>query len=270
VADAAVHVGGRALWAQRWGDGGGGVPLLLLPGMATHSGYWPEAFLRALEPAVAPVLLDHRGSGGSARDGEPFAVADLARDALGALDALGVQRAGVLGFSLGGMVAQELALAAPERVVALVLVGTSPGGPQAAGVQGSALDPLLDAMRAHDGERAIRAGWEANVGPALAGDEAAFARWVATTTERPFPLPTLRAQRAAAGEHDAAARLRALAGVPTVVVHGTEDRLVPAADGTLLAELVPGAGLELVEGAGHLVFWEQPEHVAGLVREVLA
>ncbi len=263
---AELQVEGRALWAERRGDG---APLLLLPGMATHSAIWPEAFLAALEPELAPVLLDHRGTGRSARDRAPFAIADLAADALAVLDLLGVERAAVLGFSLGGMVAQELALLAPDRVSHLVLVGTSPGGDEAAGVQEEALAPLLDAMREHDGERAIRAGWAANAGPALQADEAAFARWVQTSTVRPFPMPTLRAQRAAAAGHDTAERLAAL-DVPTLVLHGTEDRLVPATDGRLLAELVPGARLELLEGAGHLVFWEAPDRVAGMVKGLAA
>jgi len=262
---AELQVEGRALWAERRGAG---VPLLLLPGMAAHAGYWPEQFLAALEPELAPVLLDHRGTGRSARDRAPFTIADLAGDALAVLDALGVPRAAVLGFSLGGMVAQELALLAPDRVSHLVLLGTSAGGEGAHGVQADALDPLLDAMRAHDGERAIRAGWDANVGPALRGDGAAFRRWVRTATALPFPMATLRSQRAAAAAHDASGRLGALA-VPTLVVHGTEDRLVPPADGRRLAELVPGARLELVEGAGHLVFWEAPERVAGLVKELV-
>ncbi len=263
---AELQVEGRALWAERRGVG---TPLLLLPGMATHSAIWPEAFLAALEPGLAPVLLDHRGTGRSARDRSPFSTADLAADALAVLDLLEVERAAVLGFSLGGMVAQELALLAPDRVSHLVLVGTSPGGEGAAGVQEAALDPLLAAMREHDGERAVRAGWEANAGPALQRDEAAFARWVEVATVRPFPMPTLRAQRAAAAEHDAAGRLAALA-VPSLVVHGTEDRLVPAADGRLLAARIPGARLELLEGAGHLVFWEAPDRVAALVQEVVA
>ncbi len=263
---AELQVEGRALWAERRGTGS---PLLLLPGMATHSAIWPEAFLAALEPELAPVLLDHRGTGRSARDREAFTTTDLAVDALAVLDLLGVERAAVLGFSLGGMVAQELALLAPDRVSGLVLVGTSPGGNEAAGVQEDALDPLLAAMREHDGERAIRAGWEANAGPALQADDAASARWVEVATVRPFPKPTLRAQRAAAAGHDAAQRLAAL-DVPTLVVHGTEDRLVPAADGRLLAGLVPGARLELVEGAGHLVFWEAPDRVAALVKELVA
>ncbi len=263
---AELQVEGRALWAERRGVG---TALLLLPGMATHSAIWPEAFLAALEPGLAPVLLDHRGTGRSARDRSPFSTADLAADALAVLDLLEVERAAVLGFSLGGMVAQELALLAPDRVSHLVLVGTSPGGDGAAGVQEAALDPLLAAMREHDGERAVRAGWEANAGPALQRDEAAFARWVEVATVRPFPMPTLRAQRAAAAEHDAAGRLAALA-VPSLVVHGTEDRLVPAADGRLLAARIPGARLELLEGAGHLVFWEAPDRVAALVQEVVA
>jgi pimeloyl-ACP methyl ester carboxylesterase len=263
---AEVEVGGRALWVQRQGRGR---PLLLLPGMATHSLHWGDAFLGALGEGAQLVLLDHRGTGRSARDRAPFTVVDLAEDAAGALAALGIAQADVLGFSLGGMVAQELALRAPERVRRLVLVGTTPGGPGARGVAEETLAPLLAAMRAHDGEGALRAGWEANVAGPVAGDPEAYARWVQVNVARPFALATLRGQLAAARGHATAERLVALAR-PTLVVHGTADRVVPPADAELLARELPYARLELIDGAGHLVFWEAPARVAQLVGEHLA
>ena len=261
---ATVVVDGRGLWAQRRGSGR---PLVLLPGMATHSGIWPQSFLDALGDDL--LLIDHRATGRSDRDRSAFTVADLADDVVGVLASQGIEEADVLGFSLGGLVAQEVALRRPGLVRRLVLIGTSAGGDESAGLRAEAIEPLIDAMAAFDGERAVRVSWESNVSPAFAGDAGAFAEWVRVATAAPFALAALRHQYAAVAAHDAAERLGALRA-PTVVVHGTRDELIPIGDGRQLADRIPGACLEQIEGAGHLVFWEQPDRIAGIVRRHLA
>src|ERR1700710_2310864 len=103
---------------------GAGEPLLLIQGMTGHSLHWGEEFLTALERDFELVLYDHRGVGRSAPYAQPFTIADLAADALALLAALDIAQAHVLGISMGGMVAQELALSAPERVLTLTLGAT--------------------------------------------------------------------------------------------------------------------------------------------------
>ncbi|MEA2419085.1 MAG: hypothetical protein QOE60_1291, partial [Thermoleophilaceae bacterium] len=108
---------------------GGGAPLLLIQGMGANATHWGEPFLSALERDFELILYDHRGIGRSAPlQGTDVTVAGLAADALGLLDALGVAAAHVLGISMGGMVAQELVLAHPEKVRRLVLGCTYAGG----------------------------------------------------------------------------------------------------------------------------------------------
>jgi len=263
--DGAIVLGnGRRLWAERRGSGR---PLVLLPGMATHSGVWPPTFLESLGDDL--LLIDHRATGRSGRDRSAFSVADLADDVAAVLAAEKIEEADVLGFSLGGLVAQELALSRRDVIRRLVLIGTSAGGDASHGLDAQAIQPLLDAMAAFDGELAMRVSWEASVSPAFAGDAAAYAEWSKVATAAPFSLATLGHQYTAALGHDASDRLNALQA-PTVVVHGTRDALIPFGDARRLARLIPGARLELIEGAGHLVFWEQPDRVAGIVREHLA
>jgi pimeloyl-ACP methyl ester carboxylesterase len=260
-----VTVGGRTLHAARRGSG---PPLLLLAGMSANHAFWPEGLLAALEPHVELVLYDHRGTGASGREREPFTLAELAADAAGVLGELGLAPAHVLGFSLGGMVAQELALSHPEAVDHLVLAGTSPGGPDAEPLDEERFAALREAMAAHDLEGALRSAWTANVSARFAADEAAFGRWAQAAAAHPMALRTLEHQLAAARDHHAADRLAALAS-PTLVLHGAADELLPAANAELLGAVIPGARVELLAGAGHFFAWEEPERTAALVLEHL-
>jgi pimeloyl-ACP methyl ester carboxylesterase len=114
-------------------------------------------------------------------------------------------------------------------------------------------------------ERAIRAAWEVNVSPSFAADPDAWARFLEIGVRRPVAIPVSMGQMRAILGHDTCARLPKIKP-PTLVIHGTLDRMLPVQNGRLIAELIPGAGLEIFDGIGHLFFWEEPERSAGLVR----
>ena len=245
---------------------GEGEPLLLVQGMTGHSLHWGEAFLCALERDFELVLYDHRGVGRSAPYESRFTIADLASDAAALLAALDVERAHVLGISMGGMVAQELALAAPERVLTLTLGATYCGGPGAKFTDDRVVNDLAMAILSGDPDRKIRAGWEFNVSGDFAAAEGNFERFSEIALAYPVPLPMIMAQVQAIMAHDTSARLPQIAA-PTLVVHGTADQMLVSANGELVASLIPDARLELLDGVGHLFFWEQPEQVAQLIAE---
>jgi pimeloyl-ACP methyl ester carboxylesterase len=193
----------------------------------------------------------------------------MAADALGVLDGLGLERAHVLGVSMGGMVAQELALAHPDRVASLTLGCTSCGGTQSRATDQAVIRALTAAVLSRDQERMLRTGFQFVVSPQFAADPAHYADFVAAARRHPADIPLLMSQQAAVVAHDTYARLRALT-VPTLVIHGTADQLLAAVNGDLVASLIAGARLELLEGAGHLFFWERPAQAARLVREHVA
>jgi pimeloyl-ACP methyl ester carboxylesterase len=258
-----VAVAGSELHYERRGRG---APLLLIQGMGANAAHWGEPFLSALERDFELVLYDHRGIGRSAPlEGADLTVASLAHDALALLDALGIAAAHVLGISMGGMVAQELALAAPQRVLTLTLGATTCGGTQSRTTTPEVVSRLTTVALSRDKELMLRTGFELVVSPRHAGDAAHFAQFRAAAQQFPASLPILFAQKSAADGHDAYSRLRGLR-VPTLVIHGTADQLLAPINGDLVASLIPGARLELLEGVGHLFFWEQPEHSAELVR----
>ena len=212
------------------------------------------------------ILYDHRGIGRSGPLHGDLTTASLAADALALLDALELRRTHVLGFSMGGMVAQELALSAPERIATLTLAGTSSGGTQSRPTSGEVVQALTAAVLSGDHARVLKTGFGLVVSDAFAADPQNYADFVTVAKLHPATIPVLMDQQAAVVGHDSYGRLRGLR-VPTLVVHGTDDRMLAAVNGDLIASLVPGARLELLHGIGHVIYWEQPERTAALLRE---
>jgi 3-oxoadipate enol-lactonase len=245
---------------------GSGPPLLLIMGMSGTMRHWGEPLLADLRRDFDTIVYDHRDIGESSRTGSPFTIAELAGDAAGLLRALGISCAHVMGISMGGMVAQELALGHPELVRTLVLGCTYCGGEGSRLASEDVLRRLAEGMASGDRERAIRTAWEVNVSPAFAADEDAYARFLAAGLSHGVPVAVIMEQMRAIATHDTSERLAAL-GMPTLVAHGTLDEMLPVENGHMIAERVPGARLEIFEGAGHLFFWEQPVRAAELARE---
>jgi pimeloyl-ACP methyl ester carboxylesterase len=212
------------------------------------------------------VLFDNRGIGDSGAPPGPYTVAEMARDAASVLDAAGLERTHVLGTSLGGMVALQLALDHSERIDRLVLACTTPGGPGAA--------PMP--------ERTVRLMAEAPTLPM----EVALRRFVENAFG-PHPdhelVDRIMAHRLATAQAPAAWAAQAAAGAtfdvwqrvgeiraPTLLLTGDADAVVNPRNSELLAERIPGARLEVFAGGGHLFFWEKPERfveaVTGFLR----
>jgi 3-oxoadipate enol-lactonase len=256
---------GAGLHYERAGDG---EPLLLIQGMSGTRLSWGRPFLERLQRDFDCVVFDNRGIGDSDKVTDPFTIADLGADAATVLDAVGWESAHVIGISMGGMVAQELALAAPARVRSLTLGCTYCGGPGSALMDPADFGPLVEAMASGDRDRVFRAMWDVNLSPgfrAAATEADRFADFTATASALPARQRTVELQLQAIVAHDTHARLPEL-GMPTLVVHGTVDRMLPVANGELIASLVPGAELELLDGVGHMYWWERPERAADLVR----
>lgn len=247
-----------------WRAFGSGPPLLLLNGFAATGADWDPVFLAALGRTHTVLSPDHRGMGGSAAGAEPLTVAAMAADALGLLDHLGIERAVVVGWSMGGFVAQAVAAAAPDRVEALVLLATDLG-PVA--VRGDALvwaeltdrsgspreqasrllrrlfPPELAAQVDRDFGEIVATARAAMDPAALAAQEAAVERWHAEGA--PVPL-----------------------GVRVLAVAGEEDEVVPAANVALLADR-PLAWSARFPGVGHALMAQVPEELADLVGRFL-
>ncbi|MEV8113299.1 alpha/beta fold hydrolase [Streptomyces xiamenensis] len=226
---------------------GAGEPLVLLAGQSNSHGWWDP--VRAdFAAAHRTVTLDWRGTGDSDKPDVPYSTRGFAGDVIAVLDTLGIGRAHVYGTSMGGRVAQWVAAAYPDRVRSLVLGCTSPGGPHAV-------------ERGNDVRRSLAQGTPAEIRRALIdlmytpGWTAAHPGPYATLGDGAMPGYARRRHLLASNGHDAWDALPAI-GARTLVLHGTEDRFNPVANAPLLAGRIPGARLELIEGARHAYFEE--------------
>src|SRR3954453_151636 len=258
-----VDASGTELHYLRAGEG---EPLLLVQGMSATHLAWGRPFLDELERSFEVIVFDNRGMGHSGQAELPFAIADLAADTAGLLDALDLETAHVVGISMGGMIAQELALAHPERIRTLTIGASYCGGPNGTLMAPEDLQMLGPAYASGEPEQVFRAMWEINLAPTFRADDSRFAAFVEMGSALPAPQPVVLQQMRACGAHDTHERLGQIS-LPTLVIHGDADRLLGYENGRAIAALIPGARLETLEGVGHMFWWQQPERTAELIRE---
>jgi pimeloyl-ACP methyl ester carboxylesterase len=258
-----IDASGTELHYERAGEG---EPMLLIQGMSATHLAWGETFLERLRRDFDLIVFDNRGMGLSGQAELPFTIADLAADAAALLDALEVGTAHVVGISMGGMIAQELALAHPERIRTLTIGASYCGGPEGTLMSAEDLQMLATAYVSGDPEQVFRAMWEINLSPAFREDDSRFAAFAEMGSALPAPQPVVLQQMRACGDHNSHERLGQIS-LPTLVIHGDADRLLGHNNGREIAALIPDARLETLEGTGHMFWWEQPERSAELIRE---
>jgi 3-oxoadipate enol-lactonase len=241
---------------------GSGDPVLLVQGLGYGRAGWGPLRERLAERYTI-VSYDNRGFGDSDKPTGPYSTQGLADDAAAVLDAVGFERVNVVGASLGGMAAQEFALRHPTRVDKLVLCCTTPGGADAYPLPQQTVALFAEAARLEPLEALKRfvANSLAPDAPRELAEEV-----LAYRVRNPPDAAGWQAQAAAGATHDAHARLGAITA-PTLVIHGTVDNVVDHRNAQLLADAIPHASIELLDGAGHLLFWERPDKVAALISE---
>jgi pimeloyl-ACP methyl ester carboxylesterase len=248
---------------------GRGDPLLLIMGLAADARAWMFQ-LPAFAERYRTVVFDNRGVGRSSKPAGPYTIHEMADDAVGLLDVLGIARAHVLGVSMGGMIAQELALRHPERVRGLVLACTYPepdedieerrtlsvtqlgGTVTAAGevrIDVAALDPLR--FFQHLLPLVFNQTFIDRELPTLL-------QLFGGALEYGFSLEAILGQVEAVMGHRATDRLHRI-GAPTLVITGDADRLIPPANSDLLARHIPRAQLLKIPGGSHGFNFETPD-----------
>ncbi|MFC5177360.1 alpha/beta fold hydrolase [Nocardioides taihuensis] len=256
---------------QTFGDPGDD-PLLLVMGLGGPMTWWDPAFCELLAGhGFYVVRYDNRDTGrssrGSARIGRStlvrafagapvraaYSMSDLARDAVGLLDHLGIDAAHIVGVSMGGMIVQTLAIEHPDRVRSLTSI-MSTTGKRTVGWQHPALLPALLRSRGPGRDEYVagsEAVWKLIGSPGYPQPEGAVTARAVETWERGVSRSgVIRQMVAVLTQPDRGARLRAVR-VPTLVVHGAADKMVHVSGGRATARAVPGAELLVIEGMGH-------------------
>jgi 3-oxoadipate enol-lactonase len=254
-------------------EGSGAEAVLLVMGLGARAADWGTRFPAALAARYRVVRFDHRGVGRSPRAAVGYSLSDLADDAVAVLDAVGAARAHVIGISMGGMIAQLLALDHSARVARLVLVSTHHGGSHIESAHPDALR-LFDPAALLAGRRAPEAAMRHAIGVITAPgfverSPEVVAELVDNARREPTHPAVFLAQFQAIVASDRSERVRAIT-VPTLVVHGTDDKLIRPSNGRSLAEKIPGARLVMLDGCGHMPMHEQPDALAARVLEFLA
>lgn len=256
-----IEVGGLRLRVRRRGEG---EPLLLITGIGANVEMW-EPFVPRL-PGRELIAFDAPGTGRSQRPRRPLLMRELAEIAAGILDAVGVERADVLGYSWGGGLAQELAHRAPERVRRLVLCATSSGVISLPPKPIAAAALMTPARYYHPALARL-------ITPLIAGgrtarDRVLLEEQAALRTLSPPSLLGYLYQTWAAGTWTSLPWLHTLPH-PTLVLAGDDDPVIPLANARLLARLIPDARLHVIRGGGHLFLLDEPEKAMGALGDFL-
>ena len=247
---------------------GQGEPLLLITGLGATIDIWDPTLLAELAADYTVIVFDNRGMGGTTAPPGEFSIEQLADDAAGLMRALGFEQAHVLGYSMGGYVAQELALKYPQRVVRLVLMGTGCGGAEGIPPRPEVVRALTDlsGSLAEVLQRVISvlvpADWSR-------GHRAYLESILTRPPVAPSPESLARQQRAMDSWRGTCERLPQVSR-PTLVVSGTEDQVLAPANAILLASRIPAAWLAQFPGGGHGMQYQYPEQIAATIRTFLA
>jgi 3-oxoadipate enol-lactonase len=244
---------------------GTGPPLLLIMGLGYPSDMWWRV-LPWLTPHFTTVRFDNRGVGRTGPGAErPYSVERMALDARAVLHAAGFARGTVFGVSMGGTIAQELALTYPEAVDRLLLGCSHPGGADVV------VDEEVLALLANRGAMTPQEAAEAAIpfvyapGTPRADIDADLAVRAAHPTD---PVGYMAQLTDTIAWRGSLARLPGLA-IPTLLVHGDLDRLVPVENSRRMAEVLPSARLEVLAGASHIFMTDQPERTRAVVESFL-
>lgn len=244
---------------------GAGPAALLFNHTSSSNLSWSERFLESLAEEFTVVTADYRGTGLSSPASEQFSLADLAADGVAVLEAEGIAEALVVGASMGGAVAQELALHFPDRVSALVLLGTFAGNRQLVPPDSSVIKLFERALVIKSKIERWRHALPANFSQSYLRDNENLALELELKGFRYTTEDTFRWHGQAVSQFEAYDRLPAIS-VPCLVMHGTADPVIPFRNGEILAERLTNAELIALEGVGHLVAVEKPLETADRIR----
>ena len=244
---------------------GNGRPLLVLNGFAATSADWDPSFIHGLASSNELILVDNRGIGSSTDGGKPLDIAILAADAAHVIEMLGFERINVLGWSMGGFIAQTLALQQPNCVNKIILLSTDAGGADADLASPAVWSQLIDTSGTphEQARRLLSLLFPSDVAESLYRQ---FGDIVAAARARLSPdLVHRQAAMMDAWHRDGVAKRLREINVPALIATGTEDIVIPASNALKLVNAIPRAWLAQFAGGGHAFMAQYPQPLADLI-----
>jgi len=249
-----------------YSDLGSGLPLLCINGLASTMDTWNPPVLSRLSEKFRVIIFDNRGTGYSSTSDTPFSIPLFAQDTANLMDMLGISSAHILGLSMGASVAQELALSFPKKAESLILVAGECGGSESVRMQPEVLAQLIDKsgsmedvinrmfsllfppawLESHDPLRYCPEVYETTTDEVLARQLSAFFGWTGSFLR----LGNIH--------------------VPTLLVTGTDDIIVPAVNSRIMSGQIPGSHLIEISGAGHGLMYQVPDEFSNFILDFLA
>ena len=262
-----VAVDGAQIVYRRIGKGR---PFLILNGFGATTADWDPSFIDRLASSNELILLNNRGIGGSTDDGHPFDIAKLADDAARVIEALGFEHVSLLGWSMGGFIAQALALKCADRISKLVLLSTDSGGIEADLASPGVWSELLNTSGTpnEQARRLLFLLFPTDVAESFYRE---FGDVVATARAQ-LSVEVLNRQADAMDawhRNGVAGQLREIS-VPVLIAAGAEDIVIPASNALKLANTIPGAWLAQFPHGGHAFMAQYPRALADLINTFLA
>jgi len=242
--------------------------LVLIQGLGFDRTGWGPA-IRILQRAFRLVLIDNRGSGRSANTPGAFSVSDMCGDVVAVLNDVGIDAAHIMGASLGGMVAQDLAIRHPRRVERLVLACTTPGWPFAYPIPAAFMRLIGASRRLPDGIASRRLVEGALSMSTVAQRPELVDRILTHQGSAARDRQAIWSEQAKAGARYAGHLRQRRIGARTLILHGAADRVVDPRNARLLTDRIGSAELRIFPGLGHLFYWEDPDGFAATVSDFL-
>ncbi len=262
----AIEIDGRRF---AWRSVGRGPKLLLVNGYAATSSDWDPGFLMGLARSFEVICPDNRGVGGSKPGEGELTIDAMAADLEALLDALDLESVPLVGWSMGGFIAQRLAVRSPHRVEAMALLATDPGGPGATLLEPEAWSRLTD----HASPPRVQASRLISVlfPPELAPEVDRSFGDIVAAARAALSLEVLAAQEAVmiAWHTAEQPRPKSDGSQPTLIAHGSADVVIPVANAAALADTWPDSRVELFDGCGHAFFAQEPQRAARLIGSFL-
>jgi pimeloyl-ACP methyl ester carboxylesterase len=262
-----IEVDGARIGHRRIGKGR---PLLVLNGFAATSADWDPSFIDVLASSNELILVDNRGIGSSTDNGGPFGIDQLADDAARVIEMLDLERTSVIGWSMGGFIAQRLALRHPDRINKLILLATDPGGADADRASPEVWSQLVDMSGTphEQARRLLSLVFPTAIVESIYrefGDIVAAAR-----AQLPVELQKRQAAAMDAWHRNGVARQLREIRVPVLIATGTEDIVIPPSNALKLVNAIPRAWLAQFPHGGHAFMAQYPQALTDLINSFLA